>query len=127
MDITNMTEKTVESPLLVVDDDSSILRVLDRFLTKKGHNIIVASNAEDALQILKQNEKIGAVLSDLKMPGKDGDELVKEIREMGSDLPVYIMTGFPEKDKVDRLNNLGISELVLKPLDLKSLEKKLYS
>ncbi|UYP47125.1 Regulator of RpoS [Candidatus Lokiarchaeum ossiferum] len=121
-----MAEKSNEAPLLVIDDDSSILRLLDKFLTKKGHNVVVASNAEDAMEILKQNQNIGAILSDLKMPGKDGDEMVKDIRGMGSDIPVYIMTGFPENDKINRLNSYGVTEIVLKPLDLQSLEEKLY-
>ncbi len=120
-----MTENSKEKPILVVDDDSSILRVLDRYLTKKGHNIIVASNAEEALDIIKQNAHIGKILSDLKMPGMNGDDLIHEVRKMGSTIPVYIMTGFPEDDKVERLKEYDVTDIFIKPLNLHSLEKTL--
>ena len=120
-----MTENSKEKPILVVDDDSSILRVLDRYLTKKGHNIIVASNAEEALDIIKQNAHIGKILSDLKMPGMNGDDLIHEVRKMGSTITVYIMTGFPEDDKVERLKEYDVTDIFIKPLNLHSLEKTL--
>ena len=122
-----MNETSVESPMLVVDDDSAILRILDRYFTKKGHNILVASSVEDALTIFKQNSNIMTILSDLKMPGLDGDDLVKEIRDLGSDIPVYIMTGFPEDQKVARLHQYGVTDILIKPLDLDTLEKRIFS
>ncbi len=120
-----MTKMT--KPLLVIDDDSSVLRLLDRYFTKKGRNIIIASNGKAALDILNHNKEIGAVLSDLQMPEMSGVELTQEIRKSGSFLPVYIMTGFPEEGEVERLKEFEVAEIFRKPLDLKSIEERIFN
>jgi DNA-binding NtrC family response regulator len=84
--------------ILIVDDEEVQIETLRRALRSKGYQVFEALNAVDALeQLEKMTYRIDAVLTDYIMPGKDGIELLKKIREKHGELPVIIMTAYGEK------------------------------
>src|SRR5438552_8330457 len=77
------------SRLLVVDDDIQMLSALEAALRHKGHTVETASNGIDAFsKITNSPAPIHAVITDLKMPGMDGVELLNHVRRMSLSVPV---------------------------------------
>lgn len=81
--------------VLFVDDDADILRTFGRFMRAKGHEIQLAASVAGALAVIER-EQIEAVVTDLSMPGANGLELIRAIRERDVDLPVIVVTGQPD-------------------------------
>jgi len=84
----------VRDTLLLVDDDPLVRRSLQRSLTQRGFGVLVASRAEEALQLLEKGPPARAVLSDLIMPGMSGAELAREIATRWPGLPVLLMSAY---------------------------------
>ena len=79
--------------ILVVDDEESIRILFKEELEEEGYKVITAENGEKALEIIKI-EKPDLVTLDIKMPGEDGLEILREIREIDYDLPVIICSAY---------------------------------
>lgn len=85
--------------VLLVDDDPLVLEVLKTFLEKRGFNVISSNNSKAALEYFKKRaDDIGLVISDIRMAGMNGVELVKNMLAIKEDVPVFFITG--EKDEV---------------------------
>ena len=93
--------------ILVVDDEEVQIETLKRVLRSKGYQVFKALNAIEALEQLNAMPfRIDMVLTDYVMPGKDGIELLKKIRERYGELPVIVMTAYGEKSVViDAIRN----------------------
>jgi two-component system NtrC family response regulator len=112
-----MKNKTI----LIVDDESSQRAILSGYLSKKGFMILEASNAPDAVQFV--NEKIvDIVLTDFKMPGKDGLWLLKEARKINPEISVVIMTAYGTIGDAVKAIQEGAYDYLTKPIDLDELE-----
>jgi DNA-binding NtrC family response regulator len=100
--------------VLVVDDDPSILRYLERALTLAKYEVRTANSEEQALSVLTE-QKFDVVLTDIVMPYGDGFRLAARIKRCYLDLPVLFMTGaLPENDqRAQDLSRLGL--LLRKP------------
>jgi CheY-like chemotaxis protein len=82
--------------LLIVDDEAPLLSLLQRYLTRLGYEADAASSAEEALaRFSEAPEKYDCVLTDLKLPGMGGEELVERLRALRPDLPALISSGLP--------------------------------
>ena len=79
--------------ILVVDDEESNLKVLERMLKKAGYSVLLASSGPEALDILRA-EQPELVLTDLRMPGMDGLELLRAARTVAPSTEVVLMTAF---------------------------------
>ena len=79
--------------ILVVDDEELYRRALERILRRVGHQVEMAPDATEALHVITA-KPVDLVLCDIQMPGINGLELVRQIREMQPDLPCIVMTGF---------------------------------
>ena len=93
--------------ILVVDDEEVQVETLKRALRSKGYQVFKALSAVEALeQLHEMTYRIDVVLTDYVMPGKDGIELLKKIRESYEELPVIIMSAYGEKEMlIDALRN----------------------
>jgi len=109
-------------PLLIVDDENNIRRILQVAFEKIGMKTLVADCAEEALQILEKTE-VGCVLTDVTMPGMTGFEMHKIIADKWPDTPVIIMTAYGTIPQAIAAIRLGAFEFVTKPFDLDSLKK----
>jgi two-component system cell cycle response regulator len=117
-----MTESTASKPIILVVDDSRLMRVAARKILKEDFDILEAGDGEQAWESLQANPHINLVMSDLSMPNLDGLGLLKRIREDGQEqirtLPVIIVTG-AEDDDGSRQTALaaGASDFITKPFE----------
>ena len=106
-----------KSTILVVDDESMALVLIKRLLSEAGYHVVTAQSGFEALDIFRrQPHSIQLVLLDLTMPFMDGEETFQRLREIRSDIPVVLCTGFIRRDRLDRLMNAGIAGFLRKPL-----------
>ncbi len=110
--------------LLVVDDEKSISDIVGQYLRMKGYAVSCAPSAEAAIEII-QKARIDLVLSDIKMPGMSGVELLKWVREFNRSLPVLVTTGFPTLDTAIEALKLGAFDYLTKPFHLEELAEKI--
>jgi putative nucleotidyltransferase with HDIG domain len=109
--------------LLVVDDEKSICDILAQFLRKRGYIVHQAASGEEAVRIIRENI-IDLTLSDIKMPGMSGVDLLKWIKEYNHFMPVLITTGFPTLDTAIEALKLGAFDYLTKPFHLDEIGEK---
>jgi two-component system response regulator HydG len=108
------------SQILIVDDDQRMAKTLKDILTVKGFAADIAHSGTEALEKLEKSE-YGCVLTDIKMPGMNGVELFKIIKQKRPGMPVVFMTAYAADKLVDEgLDNGAIASLS-KPLDINTL------
>jgi diguanylate cyclase (GGDEF)-like protein len=105
--------------ILVVEDDIMILNLCVEFLNKSGFLTKRAESAEEAQEILK-NEEINIVLADIKLPGVDGIKFTNGIKKKYN-LDVIVMTGYSAEYSYEDAIKNGASDLLFKPLKLNEL------
>lgn len=106
--------------LLVVDDDEKITSMLRRSLTFEGYEVDTASNGHIALQKMMEKEPHLLIL-DVMMPEVDGWEVCRRLREVGSQVPILMLTAKDEvKDRVKGLD-IGADDYLVKPFALEEL------
>ncbi len=111
----------VKQVILVVDDEEGLREGLSRLLEGEGYAIVAAETGEEALQILKQSH-IDLVLTDMRMPGMSGIDLLKKIRESYGELGVIILTGYGQIESYIEAMNFGAIEYVSKPFKVNELK-----
>ncbi|MFH1877951.1 MAG: response regulator [Candidatus Omnitrophota bacterium] len=110
--------------ILVIDDEKEICKLLEKFLTLKGYRAIVANSAEEGIRKLKEaNPRV--ILLDIRMPGLDGIEAIKKIREIDKKVGIIMATAVIDQGIAQETVKLGASDYILKPFDLDYLEKSL--
>jgi two-component system response regulator HydG len=99
--------------ILVVDDSEDMLEVLRRNLSMKGYKTFTVTNVEDAVKIL-DSTTVDLVITDLKMPGTGGMELIKHVRANFRNIEILVITGYPSiKGAVDAVKT-GAEEYLVK-------------
>jgi len=92
------TESTkVPTKILIVDDDPFMLRLMDLILRDAGYEIIQARNGEDALAAIREHTKVDLVISDVVMPGMNGDLLRETVLHHWPACKFIICSGYPDK------------------------------
>ncbi len=82
--------------LLLVDDEASLLNLLQRYLGRLGYEVETAGSAEEALARFEASpDKYACVLTDLKLPGMGGEELLERMRLLRPGLPALVSSGYP--------------------------------
>ena len=102
--------------LLVVDDDENLRRVMQVQLQQTGHAVSIAASGEQALEILSRSNQ-DLVITDLRMPGMSGVDLVKKIRTDYPGTPVILITAFGTVDTAVETIRLGAYDYITKPVD----------
>ena len=103
--------------VLVVDDEASIRRSLEGVLKDEGFSVVLAEDGESAIRIL-MNTRPALVLLDIWMPGMDGLETLRKIKEIHQDLPVVMISGHATISTAVAATRLGAMDFLEKPLDL---------
>lgn len=112
---------TASRKVLVVDDDPSVRKSIDRVLTSKGYAVITAENGEEALRKLNE-EKYDLVYTDIRMPGISGLEVAEQVKAQRPWTPVVIITGYGTEAAETRAKAAGVSSFVHKPLSPEMIE-----
>jgi DNA-binding NtrC family response regulator len=106
-----------DSKILVVDDEVGMVTLLRNYLTREGYAVTTAPSAEVALQVLEEHD-LDVVLTDLRMPGMGGMELVREIHASRPETQVILMTAFGSIDMAVEAVKAGAYHFVTKPVKL---------
>lgn len=110
--------------ILIVEDDDAIREGLDLNLGLEGHQVVTAADGESALRVLEL-ENFDLVLLDVMLPGRNGFEVLRAIRQRNKELPVILLTArADEADKILGLE-LGADDYVTKPFGLGELRARI--
>jgi len=105
----------MKQQILAVDDEPHMLRLLERIISEKtAYGIVTTSNSLEVAEILK-NQTFDVIISDLKMPGKDGLDLLRYLRENSRDELVLIITAFGSLDSAIEALSQGAFGYITKP------------
>lgn len=109
-----MPPRQVKEKILVVDDSTATLEVVQRNLTSGGYNVYTATGVSEAIEIL-DNMELDLVITDLKMPRISGLDLVRHIRENFRNTEVMMITGYPSVEGAVEAVKTGAEEFLAKP------------
>ncbi|MCK4786068.1 MAG: response regulator [Desulfobacteraceae bacterium] len=109
--------------VLMVDDEEQFRATTKKILDKRGFNTIVAESGEEAIDKIKENPDV--VILDIKMPGIDGHEALKEIKKLSPDLPVIMLTGHGSEKAAKEGIEFGAFDYLTKPCELQALLSKI--
>ena len=102
--------------VLVVDDDEAVRELARRFIENAGFRVMAAEGGRQALDMMRE-ELPDVVVLDLRMPEMDGPTTLRAIRDGYGDVPVIIITGYPDSDLMVRALDYGPFTLLAKPFD----------
>ncbi|MDO8931627.1 MAG: EAL domain-containing protein, partial [Rhodocyclaceae bacterium] len=115
--------------LLVVDDEENVLHAVQRLLHGEGYRVLTAASGDEALDLLGKHD-VGVILSDQRMPGMSGTELLRRVRTMHPDIVRIILSGYSEVTTITEAINKGeVYKYVTKPWendDLIALLRKAF-
>jgi CheY-like chemotaxis protein len=100
--------------LLIVDDEVDLSVNMKELLEDEAHNIFIANNGEEGLEILR-SQKIDCVVSDVKMPVMDGLKFIEKARQLGMNMPFIFYTGHGSAELKRLAHDLGAMDLLTKP------------
>jgi DNA-binding NtrC family response regulator len=106
--------------ILIVDDEDSLTMTVSKDLTGNGYSVDTASNADEAIAIIRK-KAFDLVFLDIKMPGKDGFEVLKFIKGHTPDTKVIMLTAYADLANAIESKRLGAEGFISKPYDLVDL------
>ncbi|TLS36695.1 response regulator [Pseudalkalibacillus caeni] len=112
----------MKKKILIVDDQYGIRILLNEIFQKEGYETYQAANGVQALSIVK-SEDPQLVILDMKIPGMDGLEILKRIKEMETKAQVIIMTAYGELDMIHEAIELGAVTHFAKPFDIDEIRE----
>ena len=112
---------TMKNRILLVDDEETLRYVLRETLISEGYSVDVAKNGFQALERFK-SKPYDLLITDIKMHGMDGLQLIREIKKNGLDLKIIIITAYGSLEMVKEATRLGVTELISKPFKIKEIK-----
>ncbi|SER63540.1 response regulator [Salisediminibacterium halotolerans] len=109
--------------VLVVDDQFGIRALLRRVFESEGYTVLEAANGNETLRLLN-NETIDLVMLDLKIPGMNGVEILREMREGKLMTDVLMMTAYGEHELIQEAMALGARTYLAKPFDINDVREQ---
>ena len=116
---TGKTHKTI----LLVDDEQENLRAYEEILVDLNYRVLARSDGDSALELLKENPVVDLVITDYRMPGKNGLEFVSSLRRMRPLVPVIMITAYGNIETYLNSISLGVFEYVNKPVRKDEFER----
>ncbi len=115
-----MTAKSAALRLLVAEDEPPIRRFLRTSLGAQGHQVLEAEDGAAALAMLRRNA-VDVLILDLGLPGMDGFEVIRQLRETGSSIPIIVLSARADEAGKVRALDLGADDYVTKPFGIDEL------
>ena len=107
----------MKSNILIIDFESDVRRNLESVLRKEGYNVRGASSREEVIDFFK-SESFDLAIMDIRIPGTNGLELIKEVKELGDDIDVIVLTGSASiENAVKALRDYRVFDFLCKPLE----------
>lgn len=106
--------------ILVVEDDKELNKTVCSFLNHSGYEAVGCLNANEAYDALYEN-MFDLIVSDIMMPGIDGFEFARNVRELNEDIPILFMTARDDIASKQRGFRIGVDDYMVKPIDLDEL------
>ncbi len=110
------------SKILIVDDDANACILLKSFLEEMSHDVIVSYNGEDALEKVK-NLNPDIMLLDINMPGIDGMEVLRRVRQFNDKIGIIMVTGIKDESEAKEAIKKGADDYITKPVDYDHLNE----
>ncbi len=110
--------------ILLVDDEAPFIETMTKRLTKRKLSVLTAFSGNDALEKLRKNNTIDVVLLDVRMPGMDGIETLREIKKAYPLIEVIMLTGHATVETAIDGMKLGAFDYLMKPCDIEQLVSK---
>jgi DNA-binding NtrC family response regulator len=115
----------VKKKILIVDDETKMLRVLELQLQSAGYEVLKSESAEDGLKQLEavtsDGDGVSLVMTDLRLPGADGLDFLRNVRAQTPGVPVIVMTAFGTVETAVEAMKAGASDYLLKPFSLEDM------
>jgi DNA-binding response OmpR family regulator len=108
--------------LLVVDAEKDVCSFVNNFFSARGYQVFTANNADEAFKIAEREDPL-IILQDIRMPGKDGIETLKIMKEKRPNNRVIMVTCVDDLNKMQEAKKLGADTYITKPLVLEDLVK----
>ena len=103
--------------ILFVDDERPLAELGEKLLTKLGYRVEARTSPVEALELFRAKpDRFDLVITDMTMPHMTGDRLAQELMKIRPDIPVILCTGFSEKMRKEKAEDLGIKGIIMKPL-----------
>ena len=100
----------------MIDDEQELLDMMKAMLEEKGYRVFCAANGSEGIR-LNEQENPDLIILDLRMPGMDGIETLRNIRASDTSVRVIILTGFGSPDSIRDAADLNVSEYLSKPFE----------
>lgn len=110
--------------ILLIDDEEGFLGAMTRRLEKRGLKTITALSGQEGISILKDNPDVDVVILDVKMPGMDGIQVLKEIKRQFAVMEVIMLTAHGTLESAIEGMKLGAFDYLMKPCEIDELMKK---
>lgn len=111
-----------DESILLVEDEPAVIKVIENILARLGYRVVANADPLAALERFRSEpERFDLIISDMTMPMMTGVELAAEVKAIRADIPVVICTGYSPLIDDDKAEQLGISALATKPLEMRSL------
>lgn len=112
--------------IMIIDDDKEILDLLETFFSTLGHQVEIFTNSIEGLKYVAK-EIYDLILLDIKLPERDGIEVLKEIKSIDNDVPVVMITGYREAEKVIEAFRNGAMDCLLKPFNFEYIKNNILT
>jgi two-component system response regulator PilR (NtrC family) len=109
------SDVSVQRPVLVIDDEQSMREFLSIMLRKQGHEVAVAERGEEAIGLLEDGQRFSVVITDLKMPGVGGLDVLHKIKEVDPACQVIVMTAYATPETAISAIKSGAYDYITKP------------
>ncbi len=109
-----------EGLVLIVDDESDVRKVVRMTLEKAGYHVIEAEDGKQAIEEIRKEEHaltLDVIITDIRMPNKNGIDVINFYRKEWPSIPLVVLTGFPDIDFATALLQDGVIEYLVKPLE----------
>lgn len=110
--------------ILIIDDEKPTLQMLKLYLEVCGHDVLTADNESTGIAVFTTHLP-PIVLTDIKMPGKDGFAVLRQIKSLAPQTRVIVITGHGDRDLARQALDLDACAFFNKPLDTEALEKEI--
>ncbi len=108
--------------LLIVDDEKDICSFVQNFFSIRGYQVFTANNSDEAFKVAEMEDPL-IILQDIRMPGLDGIETLKKMKEKKPNNRVIMVTCVDDVGRMEEARNLGADTYIIKPLVLEELVK----